>query len=216
MNNTWVSADFHLGHKNIVLGVSKYENKSFCRNFQTLEEHDSTIINTINKYVKENDTLYCLGDFSLGGRENLKKYRELIQCRNIHLCIGNHDIFVEKNHQFKDGTWSWELFKSIQHRIHKRIGKNYFIMDHYAMRAWDNGSNGSIMLHGDAHGSLKPYERLLQIADDPFLYKTDDFYKQMDVGIDVAYSIYKEYRPFHINEIKEIMKNRINLNVDHH
>ena len=89
-------------------------------------------------------------------------------------------------------------------------------MGHWAKRAWQNGANGSINLHGDAHGNLKPYEKLLQIADDPFLYKTNDLYKQMDVGIDVAYSIYKEYRPFHINDILNIMENRINLNVDHH
>lgn len=216
MNNTWVSADFHLGHENIVKGVSKWDDKSECRNFETLVKHDETILNTINKYVKPNDTLYCVGDFSLGGRENLKIYRNLINCKNIHLCIGNHDNFVEKNHQFKDGTWSWDLFKSIQHRINKKICGQYFIMDHYAMRAWHNGSRGVIMLHGDSHGRLRPYERLLQIADDPYLFKTGDLYKQMDIGIDVAYEMYREYRPFHINEIKELMENRINLNVDHY
>ncbi len=48
------------------------------------------------------------------------------------------------------------------------------------------------------------------------LFKTGDFYKQMDIGIDSAYRIFGELRPFHIGEIKEIMEQRINLDIGHH
>lgn len=217
MNNIWFTADLHLGHKNIVKGITEWKDKSYrCRNFETLKEHDDIIINTINKYVKFNDILYIIGDFSLGGRENIKKYRNKINCKIIHFCIGNHDIHIQKNSLLLDGTKTHDLFRSIQHRIDKKIKGINFVMDHYALRAWHNGAHGSINLHGDAHGSLTPYQKLLQIADDPYLYKTNDLYKQMDVGIDVSYEMFKEYRPFHINEILEIMKKRINLNIDHH
>lgn len=44
----------------------------------------------------------------------------------------------------------------------------------------------------------------------------EDFNKSMDVGIDVVYRIFGEFRPFHINEIIEIMKTREIKSVDHH
>lgn len=216
-NDIWFISDPHFGHKNIVRGISEFKDKlSGCRNFKTLEEHDGTILNGINKYVKKNDILYCLGDWNLGGRENVKKYRDLINCRTIHLCLGNHDIHIAKNALLIDGSRTQECFTSVQTIIDKKIKGVNYVMGHYAQRAWHNGANGAINLHGDAHGSLASYEKLLQIADELSLYKTGDFYKQQDVGIDVAYSLFREYRPFHETEILSIMKNRINLNIDHH
>lgn len=216
MSNIWFFADLHLGHKNIVLGETSWgpEKKHICRNFKTLKEHDSTIINNLNKYIKKNDVAYCIGDFSLGGRENVKKYRNLINCNNIHICVGNHDNYIKENCVFEDGTTAYELFSSVQECIYKKISNTFFVMCHYAYRKWPNGANGSINLHGDSHGNLPEYQKLLQIADDPVLIKTGDLYKQIDVGIDVAKMLFGEYRPFHINEIKEIMKNRINLDID--
>jgi len=216
MSNIWFSSDWHLGHKNIVSGCSEWKNKFACRNFNTLREHDETIINTINKYVKEDDILYFLGDFSMGGRESVLKYRRMINCRTIHLCLGNHDLHIRKNAIFSDGTRAHDLFTSIQERITKKIAKQSFVLDHYAMRTWDKGHYGAIMLHGHSHDSLIPYEKFLQIADEKQIYKTGDLYKQMDVGLESAFRIFGEWRPFHINEIKEIMEHRINLGVDHH
>jgi len=217
MKDIWIGADFHLGHKNIVLGETEWKNTlNECRKFQTLKEHDDTIIDTINKYVKKNDILYIVGDFSLGGRENVKKYRQRLNCLIIHVCLGNHDVHLAKNCVFADGTKAFDLFTSVKDRIYKKIYGVHFDIGHWAKRAWQNGANGSINLHGDAHGNLTQYEKLLQIADDPYLYKTGDLYKQMDVGIDVAYNMFGEYRPFHISEILKIMEKRINLNVDHH
>lgn len=121
-----------------------------------------------------------------------------------------------KNCTFSNGVKAHDLFNSVKDRIEKKIGKTYFVMDHYALRTWHKASKGSIMLHGHSHNSLVQYEKLLHIADDPYLYKTNDFYKQMDVGLESAKYIFGEYRPFNINEIKQFMSNRINLNVDHH
>jgi hypothetical protein len=38
----------------------------------------------------------------------------------------------------------------------------------------------------------------------------------MDVGIDVAYRLFGEFRPFHINEIIKIMNTKNIKPVDHH
>lgn len=214
--NVWISADLHCGHKNLVRGCSQWTEKYKCRNFETLEEHDNTIINNINKYIKENDIFYIIGDFSMGGNENIKKYRNLIKCKNIHFIIGNHDNGISKNCIFEDNTRAYDLFNSVQTRLEKKIGKETFIMDHYAMRTWHKASKGSIMLHGHSHNTLNQYERLLNIANEPQLYKSGEYFKQMDVGLESAYEYFKEYRPFHINEIRNIMKKRINLNIVYH
>lgn len=221
MSSIWFWSDLHLGHENIVAGVSKWENKLACRPFKTLKEHDETIINSINKYVKKNDVLYLLGDFSMGGRENVYKYRKMINCDNIHFVLGNHDIHIRKNaiigkHGDSPGIPAQKLFTSVQERIIKKIGKQSFVMDHYAARTWDKGHHGAIQLHGHSHNSLPPYEKLLQIADDKVLYKTGDYFKQMDVGVEASYELTGEYRPFHIGEIRDIMENRINLGADRH
>jgi len=150
----------------------------------------------------------------LGGKENVKKYRKLINCNNIHICVGNHDNYIRENCVFEDGTRAHDLFSSVQESIYKRICNSYFVMCHYAFRKWPYGATGSINLHGDSHGNLPEYQKLLQIADDPVLVKTGDYYRQLDVGIDVAKILFGEYRPFHINEIKKIMNNRINLDID--
>jgi calcineurin-like phosphoesterase family protein len=49
MPNTWFTADFHLGHANII----RYCN----RPFSTVEEMDQTILERLNASVKVNDVL---------------------------------------------------------------------------------------------------------------------------------------------------------------
>jgi len=59
MPNTWFTADFHLGHANII----RYCN----RPFSTVEEMDQAIVERLNASAKPNDVLYFLGDFCMGG-----------------------------------------------------------------------------------------------------------------------------------------------------
>lgn len=218
MVNLWFTADSHYNHANIVRGISKWKGDRFSatRDFKTLQEHNNAIVDGINKYVKENDVLFHIGDWSFGGPESIKIFRNRIKCKTIHLCLGNHDDYIRENYVFQDGTTAYQLFSSVNDIIQKKINKNYFVMCHYAFRTYRSGSKGAINLHGHSHGSLAPYQKLLQIADDPYLYKTGDLYKQLDVGVDVAYELFREYRPFHIGEVLNIMENRVNLGVDHH
>ncbi len=51
---------------------------------------DATLLANLNSKVGENDVLYFLGDFCLGGTDQAKLYRDRIVCRNIHMIEGNH------------------------------------------------------------------------------------------------------------------------------
>lgn len=91
----WFSSDFHFGHTNIAgEKVSNWE--SGYRDFDSVEEMNSVLIKTINKYVKDHHTLYFLGDFCFGGHKNTPAYRHAIACQDIHVCKGNHDGHIEK------------------------------------------------------------------------------------------------------------------------
>lgn len=88
MKNKFVAADLHLGHANIVKFLR--EDGSKLRPFETIAEHDETIVVNWNNVVGPKDTVYVLGDVVINrralphiGRLNGDKV----------LVKGNHDIF---------------------------------------------------------------------------------------------------------------------------
>jgi calcineurin-like phosphoesterase family protein len=88
MPNAWFTADFHLGHKNII----RYCN----RPFDTVEEMNRTILERLNSLVKTNDILYFLGDFCIGPKARAVELRREIRCKKIFAVPGNHDKDTRK------------------------------------------------------------------------------------------------------------------------
>lgn len=185
----WFSSDFHFGHTNIAgPTVSKW--KEGFRDFESVHAMNKTLTQTINKYVKPDDTLYFLGDFCFGGHTNTPTYRHSILCQNIHVCRGNHDGHIDK---YKD------LFSSINDVMWcKARPDRPIFMSHYSHRVWEGSHKGFIHLYGHSHDSIS------------------DWGKSMDVGVDTAYRLFKEYRPFSLEEIIQIMDKRDIAFIDHH
>jgi calcineurin-like phosphoesterase family protein len=120
--NIFFCSDPHYGHSGIVMGTSNWDNKSGCRPFDTIEDMNSVLVNNINSVVGKNDILFCLGDWSFGSYKtgdnitNIKKFREQIECENVHLIFGNHDCFDKKETEIltEDGWMlfeDWKVFK---------------------------------------------------------------------------------------------------------
>lgn len=219
-NNIWFTSDTHYQHKNLCLGVSEWDDKEkSCRKFQILEEMNELIVKNINDNVKENDTLYHLGDWSFGGIENIWEFRKRINCKNIHLIFGNHDHhiindkilsncswsfnktnFIEdfpNNIKFPDGTidhmfdvYTKDLFLSTQYYLDLKVGKQHLILSHYPIEEWDGIGHGYIHLHGHCHGKLN-------------LSETNTIYRRFDVGCDTNY-----LKPYSWDNIKKIMEQR--------
>lgn len=184
----WFSSDWHFSHTNIAGSkVSKW--KSGFRDFDNVKQMNTTIIDNINKYVKSDDTLYFLGDFCFGDHRKTPEYRALINCETIHFCRGNHDSRIDDYSN---------CFTSINDVMSIRHGGNKFFLSHYSHRIWPSSHHGVIHLYGHSHDSIP------------------DFNKSMDVGVDPAYRILGEYRPFSITEILEIMNKKTISKVDHH
>ena len=198
MSNIWFVSDTHYSHKNLCLGVSDWDDKTkSCRNFQTLEEMNELIVNNINKYVKEDDILYHLGDWSFGGIENIWEFRKLIKCKNIYLVPGNHDHHIKSNKILPNciirtfNLNSKDVFIEILPELTKiTIDKKEVILCHFPLEEWENMDRGSIHLHGHSHHT-KDYTDL------------NMYTKRMDVGMD-----WEEFRPYSWEEIKEIMGDR--------
>lgn len=193
--NIWITSDTHYQHKNIS-GPSVSSWKSGYRNFNSVQEMNDVLINNINKCVKENDILYHLGDWSFGGVENIYYFRKSIVCKTIHLLKGNHDQHIlDKDVEVNGILFNpVKLFTSYQDVFTGYIGKTFFHLSHYSHQVWPKSHKGSIHLFGHSHNSLKGIG------------------KSMDVGIDC----HKEFRPFHINEILQIMTNKEIIATDHH
>lgn len=138
MPNTWFTADFHFGHKNII---------PYCnRPFESVEEMDQTILERLNSVVKANDTLYFLGDFCIGPRIRARELRQKIHCKKIFAVPGNHDRDTRKlTEQF---SWLGDLAQV-------SISGQGIILCHYAMRVWNHSSHGSWHLYGHSHGKLE-------------------------------------------------------------
>ena len=197
--NIWITSDTHFGHTNIA--GSKISNwTSGYRDFNSVHEMNMALVDGINKYVKEDDILYHLGDWSFGGVHNILQFRNYIVCKNVHLILGNHDQhIVDKEIKYHDTSFNpIEIFSSVQDVLTLDIGKTKLFLSHYSHRVWLGSHKGVIHLYGHSHGSIP------------------DYGKSMDVGVDVAFKKFGEYRPFNIGDITNIMSKRTIEKIDHH
>lgn len=222
--NVFFCTDPHFGHAGIVKGTSKWTDTSRCRPFDTLEDHDEMLVNNINQTVGEDDVLFCLGDWSFGSYKNgdnvnnVIKFRERLNCKNIHLITGNHDQEIIKTPRLQ------ELFSSVNQVLeivvteqptiqNQKPIKQLIFLSHYAHRVWDKSHAGSWMLYGHSHGTLDEFTPLTAnpswIGDQYYIKN----YRTMDVGFDC----HPEFRPYSYQEIKDIMVSRaVELEIDHH
>ena len=99
----WFTSDTHYNHKNICRGVTAWRTADDkipidqTRDFKDLGHMNDTIVNNINSVVGQDDILIHLGDWSFGGFDSIKEFRDRIICQNIYLAYGNHDHHIEKN-----------------------------------------------------------------------------------------------------------------------
>ena len=148
----FITSDTHFSHKNICRGVTSWHLPDGSvpidqtRDFKTIEQMNESIVNGINSVVGQDDILIHLGDFSFGGFENIKIFRDRIICKEIHLILGNHDTHIENNR----GNVQ-ELFTSVNHYTKLMYKLKTFVLFHYPVVSWDGLNKGHIHLHGHVH-----------------------------------------------------------------
>jgi len=201
----WFTSDTHFDHKNICRATTSWKDSDdLTRDFESLDQMNDELIDWINTHVGQDDILFHLGDWSFNGFENIRKFRERIVCKNIHLILGNHDHHIERNRENIQSIFSSVnecLTLDIKWAVEKNKFENArFILFHYPIASWPGMNDGVIHLHGHVH--LPPKYRLAAG-------------KAMDVGVDG-----NGYEPIDMKEILKIMEKqpiaKLALPRDHH
>lgn len=145
----WFTADWHLGHFNII----KYCN----RPFEEVIDMRGTILQQYNDRVKHRDTVYFLGDLA---------FRDVIGDSTIqamngkkHFIRGNHDISVNRETLEK-------YCRSVSDIKEIVIEGQWIVLCHYPMRTWNKSHHGSWQLHGHSHGTVFPLKNQLDVGVD--------------------------------------------------
>jgi calcineurin-like phosphoesterase family protein len=185
----WVTSDTHFSHKNICRGVSawdsadKEEFEASTRDFPDLNAMNSKLVKSINDVVAPQDWLIHLGDWSFGGEENVRKFRDQIACNNIMIVLGNHDQHISKHSS---------AFASIHSYAELDIDRKMkIVLCHYPISDWHNMNKGSYMLHGHCH---LPESKKISGG------------RRMDVGMDG-----NEYKPYLLSDILNVLSKFSNL-----
>lgn len=148
-------SDMHLGHR-----CDQWDEPLWRkRGFETLEQHDESLVSRWNERIGSDCTVFNLGDMLFGydGERRLLSYFERLNFGTMYLMFGNHTA----------GTR--QVFESIEGNVLEVGGKkvvfcpNYLeafvngthcVMSHYAVASFNGQGKGAFMIHGHSHGSL--------------------------------------------------------------
>lgn len=142
-DKVWFTSDLHFHHRNIC----KYCN----RPYNSLEEMHEALITNWNSVVKEDDTVFLLGDMGFCGYEKLKELLSRLN-GNIILVTGNHDAPSVVQHLLDDGILfaSFNLC-SITIIGDKECPNQKLTLCHFPMIDWYDKECGAWMVHGHQH-----------------------------------------------------------------
>ena len=214
----YFTSDLHFYHNKIMQYSPAF------RNYNNFEEMNEALIKIWNDTVKEKDTVYNLGDFSMSS--NIKKIIEVAKRLNGKhiLILGNHDYPIKKKKDFlmqelkDDGN---PIFADIRDYKFLKLPEENFALSHYPMASWEEQQHGSIMLHGhlhdyisevkgkilnvgfDLHGKLLSLDEVLEFVKDlPKLpYRKEDNERMIAIKANNDRAVRKEMV---VNELKNI------------
>lgn len=238
----YVCSDPHINHQNLVRGSSNWKDKTGCRNFNSLGEHNQVIIEGINNTVKEDDILYCLGDWSFGGIGSIWWFRKQIKCKDIRFIYGNHDHHIEDNKDLRIKSTGWEDLSNIpkeqrpenynewSYRYNRvdYIGKgdvknNKFYIPAQNLFTWckyyaevKHFGHTYVLSHYAFDVWNKRHHGRMHLFGHSHGTLGDRGDRRMDVGFEEAYRILGEWRPFNIKECQSRLQSRTNKPLDHH
>lgn len=148
--NVFFSSDHHFGHSKII---------GYCeRPFTDCTEMDNKLIENWRNTVKDMDTVYYLGDFSMSGDFNLmvENYVSKLTGKIIFIHDNlSHDDWLNKFRVTNNERVQVSDNVYVLSPIHKIKYNGFeFFLSHYPMDSWPGSYHGSYHLHGHSHGSL--------------------------------------------------------------
>ena len=171
----WFTSDTHFSHANII--------RFSGRPFGSVEEMNDELIRRWNETVPEDDIVFHLGDFCLGGSKDWNDIMHRLHGK-IYLILGNHDM---KN--IKQGFMS--RFELVTQQMTIRVGGQGIILNHNPFLAYGGSYRDVWQLFGHVHSGPLSNTGL----DLPRLKML--FPLQYDVGVDN-----NDFRPISFSEVK--------------
>ena len=175
------TSDTHFTHANII---------RFCsRPFKNVEEMDETMIANWNRVVGENDIVFHLGDFCMGGSA---KWTNVLNRLNgkIYLIIGNHDM---KN--LKQSCS--DRFEKVAMQMYIEVDKQKIYLNHCPFLCYGGAYRDTWQLFGHIHTNKNNTG-----IDAPRLEML--FPTQYDVGVDN-----NNFTPVSFEQVKAIIQKQV-------
>ena len=187
--NRFVISDHHLGHTNS-WEKFKREDGSPLRPFTSTEEMNETMIERHNAKVKEQDTVYFLGDVVIN-----KKYLELVKRMNGRkiLIRGNHDIF-------KDEDYREVGFEQI-HGV--RVFVDKFILSHIPLHPDCVSERFRVNVHGHLHANEIKMPWGVNADRNEIIYADFPDPRYLCVCVEQI-----DFTPLHFDEVEERIQQR--------
>ena len=142
-DKVWFTSDLHFWHKNIC----KYCN----RPFETMEEMNQALIDNWNSVVKEDDTVFVLGDMGFCGYDNLYPLMFRLNDKK-YLAQGDIDsdkiVFRLYEANIIEGYYKMHEVTIIGD---EECPDQQLTLCHFPMIDWPNKERGAWMVHGHQH-----------------------------------------------------------------
>lgn len=164
-------SDTHFYHNNII----KYCN----RPFSNVEEMNRVMIDKWNSIVKDEDTVYHLGDFCLSSDDNL---------RDIFFKLNGNIILIRGNHDRKPARYYEDIGFTVLKNAPIKLEEYKLMLSHVPVPI-SKVPSGYINLHGHIHNK--------KISDEypNDIYPPD---KYINVSVDVT-----DFEPISIDKIRK-------------
>lgn len=182
MPNTFFASDHHFGHANI-LNFVQHDGKP-CRPFTTLENMHETMIENHNRVVRDQDTVYFLGDVAIP-RKGLQFIARLNGKKR--LVMGNHDVFVKNQNRdyFAAGFDQVSAFKKFDR----------FVCTHVPVHP-DSLGRWGVNVHGHTHNNCMKLARGVDARTGAVVYSDKNDPRYFNVCVENI-----NYTPISLEEI---------------
>lgn len=136
MPNIFFTSDLHFGHNNII----RFDN----RPFNSVEEMDKALIANWNRKVKDEDTVYVLGDISWYKDEKTVEIFQMLK---------GHKILIKGNHDRLHGKIKYCFDEIYDYKEITLPGNIHITLCHYPITFFNRHHYGSYMFYGHVHNS---------------------------------------------------------------
>lgn len=152
-----------------------------------MDDMHGRLVSNWNQSVKQGDDVFVLGDFFLGRQSD-----DVGASGWFHALRGRKHLIVGNHDSGPTLRLPWS---SINHLREWKQKPHRAVLCHYPLLTWNGAHHGVWMLHGHSHGLLRAQATT-----------------RMDVGVDT----HPEFRPYHLDEVVELMAQRAYVPVDGH